>query len=67
MLHPRYVVRATVAEEKIRDLCAQLLQTDDLEALQVIAVQLQTAIHLHIERLRLKLLGLPVTKDPCQP
>ncbi len=46
-------------EERIQELCLKLMGTDDPQALQQISLELQEAIHQHIEHLRRQLLEVP--------
>jgi biotin operon repressor len=46
-------------EERIKELCAQLLATKDPASAQEIALELRATIHEHIETLRQSLLEIP--------
>ena len=47
-------------EQRVRNLCAQLLATRDLEETESIGEQLRSAIHEEIESLRHEVHSLPV-------
>jgi hypothetical protein len=43
------------SEARIRQLCSQAIASEDPEELAEIAIQLQIAIHVHCEKLKIKL------------
>jgi hypothetical protein len=47
-------------EQRIKDLCSQLVSTRDPDEVQFIGEQLRSAIHEHVESLRHEVTGFPV-------
>ena len=59
--------RAVGLEDRIKELCIQLLTAHEDAAVQAIASELQRAIHDHIEILRQQLLEIPSATTPIAP
>jgi hypothetical protein len=53
-------------KDRIRELCEQLITSEDPVAAQVVADELRRAIHTHVEALRASLNEIPAVVDRFQ-
>lgn len=54
----------SVLEQRIRELCERLIDTNDAEELQRVSAELQCLLHAHIEHLRSELEKVPTIVPP---